>query len=142
MEEEWKTTPKYVSRTGKFERSCVGLEYGPSPRGWKIQHLSHPCSVSDCQISLQIFLISYMQFSEEEVKFSKRDQMSEYDYPPRLKFDVKPSQDAQDCELEMELRGFAHCGTDLKFYIPLEGVYTFWARWPFLQCSGNMISYY
>ena len=49
--------------------------------------------------------LSFVQFSEEDVDYSNAAALTQYDYPPRIIFEMMPSENAESSRLLFKLTG-------------------------------------
>ena len=60
----------------------------------------------------------FAQLSEEDVNYSQPKDLTLYDYPPRIIFEIKPTANSEPCTLLLRLTGMTK---DIKFRLPLKG---------------------
>jgi hypothetical protein len=100
LEEEWKISPANRSELNvSFKEPEACVDYPSRVEGWDIISSSSPCILP-----------------EENVDFPKPEDLSLYDYPPRVVFEMTPSVNSKPCILQFKLTGM---NKDINFRIPL-----------------------
>jgi hypothetical protein len=103
LQEEWKSFMSNRSILNvSFKNPTVSVEHDPlASKGWHI--MSNPD----------------LMFTEDDVNDTRADDLSKFDYPPRIFLTLKPLENAEYCKLKLSLTGLCKNDVGVSFDVPL-----------------------
>ena len=124
VEEEWKGLLSHRCKLNvSFEGSEACVKYPSTLKGWNVISDSIDCSVGHelglhTEFSVNVFLF-LIQLSEEDVDYQKPEDLTLYDYPPRVIFQMTPSENSEPCTIQFGVTGMTK---QIGFQFPLRGI--------------------